>query len=305
VLSLRLVIAHAILIPVLCVTAADYYWSAEARGAWLYPLGALLFLVAAVELHQMLSVACSGLNTRCLLSAAALPILALAWPLYRRLWGHEPVAQPHEWFYYSSAGLFAALALLLAVEMARFDQPRGDAVRRVAAAMLVLVYLMVPLTFLIATRWHQENTTGMLALVYLVFVVKISDTGAYFIGSNFGRRKLAPRLSPKKTVEGAVGGLLFAGLAAALAYGLIRPLLCEAANPTTLAGYCRWTVVGVLLGAVAIVGDLADSLLKRDVGRKDSGDWLPGLGGALDLLDSLLLAAPVNFALWYGGWIST
>jgi len=121
-------------------------------------------------------------------------------------------------------------------------------------------------------------------LVLYVFVVTWSaDAGAYFIGMRFGKRPLAPRLSPKKTVEGAVGGVL-ASTVTSLLMGTWLGL-----------PWIHCLIIGPVLGALGEIGDLAESALKRDLGIKDFGGILPGHGGVLDRFDSLLFTAPVAY----------
>lgn len=132
---------------------------------------------------------------------------------------------------------------------------------------------------------------GKYAVLYLVLVTKLSDAGAYVVGSRLGRRKLFPRVSPHKTWEGSAGAVVVAAAAGAGTFLLFRESL-EHLHMTVWHA----TVAGALLGAVGIVGDLAESLIKRQAGVKDSGHWLPGIGGALDLIDSLLFTAPVLYA---------
>ena len=137
-----------------------------------------------------------------------------------------------------------------------------------------------------------------IALAALVIVVKMGDIGAYTVGRLFGRHKMAPVLSPGKTWEGArrrtgvcldrrLGGVSFAARQDGTYAG---PSLVELAA----VRHCWWALTGIL-------GDLAESLFKRDVGRKDSSTWLPGFGGILDVLDSILFAAPVAYVCWYAG----
>jgi phosphatidate cytidylyltransferase len=129
----------------------------------------------------------------------------------------------------------------------------------------------------------------------------MGDIGAYTVGRLIGRRKMAPRISPGKTIEGGVGAIVFscgiAWLAGAWITGARVPWSLPAASQT------GWLVYGLLVGGAGMVGDLAESLLKRDVGRKDSSSWLPGFGGVLDMVDSVLLAAPVAWACWLLGLV--
>ena len=134
----------------------------------------------------------------------------------------------------------------------------------------------------------------MVPLVSLVAVAKAGDIAAYLGGSLLGRHRMAPTLSPGKTWEGAV-----ASLAGSVAAAWI--LLELAATHLPVGPWGGWLVFGLLVGLAAMAGDLAESLLKRECGVKDSGRSLGGLGGFLDLVDSLLFAAPVAWLLWVAG----
>jgi len=132
-----------------------------------------------------------------------------------------------------------------------------------------------------------ETPRGAWIVLYVFAVTWISDTGAYFVGSRFGKRKLAPRLSPNKTFEGAIGGLVAACLMS-LAWG-------------HWIGIPWWhcIVLGPLLGLLGQIGDLCESALKRDLGIKDFGGIMPGHGGVLDRFDSLLFTAPIAYYYLY------
>jgi phosphatidate cytidylyltransferase len=136
---------------------------------------------------------------------------------------------------------------------------------------------------------------GIAAIASLAIVVKMCDIGAYTFGRLLGRRKMTPVLSPGKTWEGAVGGLAFACLGSWLALNWLAPALSAGLAPRS--AWC-WLGYGLFVGIAGILGDLAEPLIKRDVGRKDSSAWMPGFGGVLDLLDSVLFAAPVAFLCW-------
>jgi phosphatidate cytidylyltransferase len=131
---------------------------------------------------------------------------------------------------------------------------------------------------------------GRFFVLYLILITKFSDVGAYVVGSLFGRHKMIPRISPNKTWEGAVGAVLVPlGLSVAMYYAQFDWF-------NSLHFTLRDAILlGVLFGFVAMIGDLAKSLIKRQAQVKDSGKFIPGIGGALDLVDSLLFTAPIFY----------
>jgi phosphatidate cytidylyltransferase len=160
-------------------------------------------------------------------------------------------------------------------------QPADDVARRVAVALLPLLYLGVPVGAIVAVR----DRWGAGALFALFFTTVASDTAQYYGGRLMGRRLLAPVISPKKTIEGALSGFA-AGAMVLPAFG-----------HWWLPGLPPWSLalVGVTLVAAGIVGDLFESLLKRSAGVKDASALIPGHGGVLDRVDSLLFAGPVYY----------
>ena len=137
-------------------------------------------------------------------------------------------------------------------------------------------------------RSVDGHVTGQFYVLYLIVVTKFSDMGAYLTGTAIGKHKLIPQISPKKTWEGFFGALGFSLLGS---YGMLALM----PNHLNCLNWTHATVLGLVLGFAAIVGDLAESILKRSTETKDSGHFLPGIGGALDLIDSLLFTAPLLF----------
>lgn len=156
--------------------------------------------------------------------------------------------------------------------------------------LLYIVWLFNFLTKIVylAPRGDLGETTGQYYVLYLLLVTKFSDMGAYVTGSLFGRHKLVPHISPHKSWEGLAGAVLFATLGSFGLWYLIPDRL-GAFDAVDLA------VLGVLLGLAAVIGDLAESIVKRSTETKDSGGLLPGIGGVLDLIDSVLFTAPILF----------
>ena len=181
-----------------------------------------------------------------------------------------------------------SLLPLLAVLLLAFTLSRGadhESVSAAAVTLLGAVYLGALGGTIAALRLLSPTDQGAWRLTLLLVIVVFSDTFAFFIGTALGRRRLAPAVSPGKSVEGAVGGLLGGVLGALLVRHLGLPDL-----PLAHA-----VVLGGGVAAMGIVGDLNESLLKRWAGVKDSGALFPGHGGMLDRLDSLLFGAPVLY----------
>lgn len=173
-------------------------------------------------------------------------------------------------------------------EMTTYEQP-GEAVNRVALTVWVAAYLGLLPGYLAQLRLSPVSGTGSWELALALAVPKMCDVGAYFTGHAVGRHRMSPVLSPKKTWEGAAGGLV-AAVATAAAVQLLRE--------TIPGGWPGVVGFGVVVGVAAMFGDLAESLVKRDISRKDASDLVPGFGGVLDVLDSILFAGPAAWA-WF------
>jgi phosphatidate cytidylyltransferase len=229
------------------------------------------------------------------LLVVALAVAALAFVEYARL--AQAVGAPLPWVVSLVATLAACLVVptpwlhvpsllalaLVAIAVALFaGGVHGPALFHAAAAgMLAPVYIGLPLGALVGV--HQ--LAGREAVLAIIATVAASDTFQFYCGRAFGRRPLAPTISPKKTIEGAVGGLVLAPLALVGIAALWVPRL------TPLAA---WTAgVGIVVAGIA--GDLFESALKRAAGVKDSGTLIPGHGGVLDRIDALLFAVPIFY----------
>jgi phosphatidate cytidylyltransferase len=186
----------------------------------------------------------------------------------------------------------AVLMITFVVQSMQFEKP-GRTMTKIAGTVLAVAYVGLLGSFTVQMRWFEGDHQGIIALVYLVATAKGADTGAYAMGRIAGRHKLWPSLSPKKTVEGAVGGVVlsvtFALVVAAIARYLVR-------IPTL--DWWQAALYGLIVGAVAQLGDLMESMIKRDCERKDASAAVPGFGGVLDVIDSLIFAGPVAYGLW-------
>lgn len=184
-------------------------------------------------------------------------------------------------------------AALLITQTFRFRADFSKMLAGVGVTLLGVMYIAFLGGFLIATRVGFEHVPGLSTDLLLFFLIVIfgSDAGAYFAGRAFGKHKLAPAISPGKTVEGLIGGLVAAGGFAALCTLTFFPEL----------PYKFSIPLAVVMAAVGVLGDLAESAIKRGSGAKDAATILPGHGGLLDRLDSLLFNAPIlyYFARFY------
>lgn len=167
------------------------------------------------------------------------------------------------------------------------DKRQTDGFIAIAATLLGLLYVPWLLNFIQKIHFFPR-AEGTWYLVYFILVTKFSDMGAYATGSLIGRHKMIPRISPGKTWEGFAGALLFSMLGS-LAFAHFARGHLAGMTPLHAA------VLGLLLGGAAVLGDLIESLFKREAGAKDSGRLFPGIGGILDLLDSLLFNAPLMY----------
>ena len=280
-------------------------------GAWLFPVAVVLSVLAGEEILDLM--AAGGLRPiRWIVHAGNLALVAGTWlpvvccELARGVPPDMPLMVwdgPVGSISWHALVLAAGAILAFLGEMRRYEKP-GGVTANLAGAVFAMVYVGLLFSFVVRLRLGW----GIGALASLVIVVKMGDIGAYTIGRLFGRHKLAPVLSPAKTIEGALGAMVFATFGAWLVFSWLVPWLVQTSQPAYLteslnaSGPWRgWIFFGPVVGLAGMLGDLAESLVKRDVGRKDSSRWMPGFGGVLDILDSILLAAPVAYVFWVCG----
>jgi len=299
VLRWRLLVATVIIIPLVGLLLADFHFNFGIPGIWLWPLPLLLTVMAVAEVLDLLRSKNLRPAAWSVYTGSLLIITAGIVPMLWNKAGSSEISDGSpEAFGWPLIALALGVALAFVAEMIRFREP-GHAIVNVALAVFTIAFISLLMIFLFALRVHCDNRWGMAALVSLIFVTKMSDTGAYTCGRMFGRHKMVPLLSPKKTIEGGVGGVVTACLCSWLFFYWMVPMIVgpDAKAPT----WWGCLVYGIVIAVAGIVGDLSESLLKRDMERKDSSTWIPGLGGVLDVLDSLLIAAPVAYLCWVLG----
>lgn len=254
-----------------------------------YPFLALFALVlgalAVLETIGLLGPARSPPHWLCLVSV--LCVLAANWPAH--VW-RLPVDSLQ-----LVLGVYIGVVLAaFLVEMARFREP-GGSVTRLALVTWMTAFLGLLPSFLVQVRWigasNSEEWRGVAAVVLAVFVPKVCDIGAYFTGKALGRHRMTPVLSPGKTWEGFAGGMIVSAVFTVV-FNRRWPVLGD--SDVLAVGF------GLTVGLAGVLGDLAESLLKRDCGQKDASHVVPGFGGVLDVIDSIIFAAPVAY-LWLRG----
>lgn len=303
----RFCIGVPIVVGVVILTYLDMVISnwVQLRGVVLLPIflvvigflcDEVLDLLEAGGLHPRRTTVYTGT-----LGMAACCWLACAVQEYKSDFVGEMVS-PHGWHWAATASLLTLLAFAggiiigFAGEILRYTKPGGTLIN-LSGAMFAISYIGLLSCFIIQLRMAFE----IKAVLSLVVVAKMCDIGAYTVGRICGVHKVTPILSPGKTLEGMIGGILFAVLGAWLWFDFVIPW---AFSTSWFSGTPRhisiigWVTFGIAVGAGAILGDLSESLIKRDVMRKDSSRWMPGFGGFLDIFDSLLISAPIAYLWW-------
>ena len=183
--------------------------------------------------------------------------------------------------YFAVEPFFIVIACLFTFVLLFIRRENSQALSSISVTMFGLLYIAWFFSFFIKLKFLPQ---GALLVAFLILVTKMGDVGAYFVGRSIGKHSLIPRISPNKTVEGTIGGLI-ASVASALISKSYLPNY----------SFAHLLTLGILLGILAQVGDLAESLIKRDCGVKDAGNNISGFGGMLDVIDSLLFTAPIFY----------
>jgi len=283
---------------------------AGVEGIWLLPLLLFFSLGTAWDISGLLSNSGRPIHRKATLLATAIITLSACLPMMWPLFGSEyppncPVGKLG-WIVIASV---ASMFLLLLAEMKDYGKGPPGAIERTCGGVFVSVYVGLPMALLVSLRSLGDGNWGLAAILTMIAVTKSTDAGAYFSGKTFGKHKLIPRLSPGKTREGAIGGILIATIVAFVCLKWLFPAIAgdsvgpvEAATIPALA-QPLWGALclGPTLAITGMIGDLAESLVKRDSNAKDSGNLLPGLGGVWDVTDSLIAAVMPAFLCFVAG----
>lgn len=247
---------------------------------WVLPVYLLIAAGALVEFFALLDAAKIP-HFKVVGLVSGLALVAGTWFSLR---SNKPWAREAELFI-----LYFATAYIFVRQILRRNPERPW--DTMAGTMLGIIYVAFLFNYLMKLMigWGPESDKRLL-LFYLIAVVKFTDIGAYSVGCAIGRHKFIPRISPKKTWEGVIGGVL-TGLAASLLFIRFTGGVISELNISWTDGI----VLGLLLPVAGVIGDLIESLLKRAAGVKDSGAFILGMGGVLDVIDSLIFSAPLLY----------
>lgn len=256
-------------------------------GHWLVLVAIVFTAGGSLEIVRM--AASRGLFLRPLIVPAAAAFLA-AVPLAV----HDLAGAPGETTDMLALAVAVVLGIMCVVEVASYRRDTA-ALPRLAAGFGTAAAIGLPFAFMMRLRLLHESSglSALIPLASMLAVVKVGDIAAYLVGSRIGRNRMAPSLSPGKTWEGAA-----ASLAASMAVAWLCLKVLSNDSPGPWGG---WPMYGLGVGVAGMLGDLSESLVKRELAVKDSGASLGALGGFLDLADATLIAAPVAWGLWVLG----
>lgn len=242
-----------------------------AGGGW---LAAMLALLAAIGIYEFIAMTSEAKFPRVATMFDVASGILLVLSSYFIFNGESPTASVLAKLY---------LVFIIARMIAQLYASHGNPVNSLARSLMAQVYIALPLAMICFAYFTVATPHLILALLIFIWV---NDTGAFCIGSSMGKHKLFERISPKKTWEGFWGGMLFCVIAAFIMRGAFQQYF----GCMTYGDMCR---LGILVSIFATFGDLLESMIKRTVNVKDSGRIIPGHGGILDRIDSLLLVVPV------------
>lgn len=241
-----------------------------AGGGW---LAALLTLLAIIGIYEFISITSEVKYPRIATSLDIASGVMLVLSSYFMFTGSMPAARITAMLY---------IGFMTTRMIAQIYARHGNPVNSLARSLMAQMYIALPLAMMSLLYFKIAGQHLVLALLIFIWV---NDTGAFCVGSTMGKHKLFERISPKKTWEGLWGGMLFCVIAALI----MRVIFPQYFGTVTYGDMCR---LGILVSVAATFGDLLESMIKRTVNIKDSGHIIPGHGGILDRIDSLLLVIP-------------
>ncbi len=314
----RLVSSFILVAVVLTLFVCDYRYSdPQHAGLLMSPVLFFFAVGTAFDVANVMRHAGYQVRRRLILPATGLVAMSPMVPAVASLIGIDyPPDCPLGRYGLVVAAAMAALTMLLVYEIVSFRGASKASLSRTLVGAFAILYVGLPMALMVIIRQLQGGSEGsaeadsglgidnqgatawgFAALVTFIAVTKSSDAGAYFCGKLAGKRKLIPHLSPGKTWEGLVGGILTAVAVSCLCFSVLF------SAQTGQSWQFSWQagLFGLACAVFGVIGDLAESLMKREAGQKDSGNWLPGLGGVWDVTDSLIGAVAPAWLLLAAG----
>jgi phosphatidate cytidylyltransferase len=265
----------------------------NSHGAWMTLLAIYLIFGSAVECSALLQHRRGGFDNAPGLIGCGGIMLAAMMPMLWSVAGHaypvDCVIGPLGW------PLAASMIALVGcfVWCMRTYKPGSFVLEQAIFSGWVAVYFGIGFAFWVALRQQGSNGWGLTMVVGMIVVTKFTDAGAYFSGRAFGKTKLCPAVSPGKTLEGLAGGMIVGVVVSLIYFRLFVPWLFQ--NQDVNPNWLGPILLGIALTVAGLVGDLLESVVKRETEQKDSSRFLPGLGGLWDVTDSLLPAGAVGY----------
>lgn len=184
--------------------------------------------------------------------------------------------------------LFITLMFLMVLLLQFTRKENTNAIVGISTTMFGVFYVSWLFSFVVKLHFLLPGIAGIKLVGFIILTTKAGDIGALLVGSWIGKHPLLPRISPNKSIEGSIGGVLFSVVTAAMCWSFL---------PNNVVQFPLWQVamMGAFFGGMGQLGDLSESLIKRDCQVKDSGKFLPGMGGVLDIIDSLLFSVPAFY----------
>jgi phosphatidate cytidylyltransferase len=291
----RLLSAACLIGSLLFLIVLDGWFSTPGvEGLWLLPAGAFFLGGTALEMAQMIQRRWP-VRPWMIVGLTLVVFLSASVPMLYTLATGKPYPKncPMGALGFPLLSCLAATGAFALVMMGSSVMDPDRTLATWALSSLIPLYVGVSGSFWIAIRQMHSPLWGLLALIGVIAVTKISDAGAYFVGKSFGKNKMCPLISPGKTVEGAVGGIAAGIAASVLWFALAMPIWTSTGPSWALA--LGAVLFGLILVLTGVFGDLVESVVKRSTQVKDSGQILPGLGGLWDVTDSLLPAAVAGY----------
>ncbi len=292
----RLLSAFIIISLSLCFVGLDAWLPLGGSGYWMAPLGVYLMYGSAMECTTLLRNSSYGpIEKPALIGCGGIIVAALVpvyWPLCGSAYPSNCLLGKLGW---PMAAAVFALVGCFTWQLKNY-QTGNRSFERAILSGWVSVYFGLSFAFWIAIRLAGTSAWGLYLMVGIIVITKFSDSGAYFTGRFLGRTKLCPAVSPGKTYEGLIGGMVVATVVSWLYFSVFAPIAFQGSEGLEM----HWLGIvglGVLLTLAGLFGDLLESIFKREVQAKDSGKLLPGLGGLWDVTDSLLPAGAVAYLI--------